>query len=322
MKVLLTGADGYIGRALARRLAAPGATLQGRAIELLTLCDLQLPQAPQAPTDPRVVRVAGSIANADVLAAATRVRPDVVFHLASVPSGQAEAQYTLGLDVNVHATMALVAALQGPTAPTLVFTSSIAVFGAPLPDRIDDDTPLRPALSYGAAKQMMEIFLADATRRGGVQARTLRLPGIVARPPTPTGALSAFSSALIRALVQRATYTCPVSPEATLWLLSLDACLDNLLHAANAPADQLGEQPVWTSPAQRVSIGALVQAFDAADPGAAAGIRYAPQPALEAQFGRLPPLTTTRADAAGFRHDGDLATLVRRAAAALTGTAV
>jgi D-erythronate 2-dehydrogenase len=315
MKVLITGADGYIGRALARHLAAPGATLQGRAIDQLTLCDLRLPEAPQAP---QVRAVAGSIADAAVIDAVTRNRPDVVFHLASVPSGQSESDYELGLKVNVHATLALVEAVRrGGAAPTFVFTSSIAVFGAPLPARIDDDTPLRPALSYGAQKQMAEILLADCTRRGFLHARSLRLPGIVARPPTPTGALSAFSSELIRALVEQRPYVCPVSASATLWLLSLQACIDNLVHAAQCPAERLGGHTVWTLPALRLSIGELVQAFEAERPGASALVSYRPDEALEAQFGRLPPLTTVRADAAGFRHDGSVAELIRRAARSL-----
>ena len=318
MKVLITGADGYIGRALSQRLAAPGAQLQGRPVEQLVLCDLRLPQAPPGA---HVQTVEGSVADPAVIEATTRHAPDVVFHLASVPSGQSESAYELGMDVNVHATMALVQALrrEGPP-PTVVFTSSIAVFGAPLPPRIDDDTPLLPGLSYGAAKQMMEIHLSDCTRRGFVKARSVRLPGIVARPPTPTGALSAFSSELIRALVARQPFVCPVSPEATLWLLSLQTCIDNLLHAAEASDEQLAGHTVWTLPALRVSIEALVHAFEAAHPGAAQQVTYRPDPVLEAQFGRLPPLFTPRADAAGFRHDGTVPQLVHRAALSLASS--
>ena len=313
MKVAVTGADGYIGRALSQRLAAPGAQLGGRPVTQLTLCDLQLPQAPAGART-----VAGSIADAAVIDALAQGVPDVVFHLASVPSGRAESDLDLGLQVNVQATLALLAALRRVQArPVLVFTSSIAVFGAPLPAQIDDDTPLVPTLSYGAQKQVAEILLDDAHRRGLLQARTLRLPGVVARPPTPTGALSAFSSVLIRALVAGQPCVCPVSPAATLWLMSLDCCVDNLVHAAQATAEQCHGRTRWTLPALRLSVAELVAGFEALRPGAAQRITYAPDAALEAQFGRLPPLRTPQAEAAGFRHDGSVARLVARAAAAL-----
>lgn len=319
MKVLITGADGYIGRSLARRLADPSARLRGQPITALTLCDLQLPEARTlSERMPQLRSMEGSIADAAVIDAIALNDPDIVFHLASVPSGQSEKDYGLGIDVNLLATVSLLNALRrNGNGPVVVFASSIAVFGAPLPERIDDDTPLSPSLSYGAQKQMAEILLADATRRGFVQGRSLRLPGIVARPPTPTGALSAFSSELMRALVQRQRYCCPVSPNATLWLLSLEACIDNLIHAAQCAPESLCGHTTWNLPALRLSIRDLVSALDDLDPGCAALVTYAPDSTLEAQFGRLPPLHTARADAAGFRHDGTVARLVRRAAASI-----
>lgn len=308
MNVLVTGAGGFIGRALAARLAAAGATLRGRPVRQLVLNDLRLDDSPD---DARVRRVAGSIADVSILDAVTEPPPDAVFHLAAVPSGAAQADYALGLSVNLLATVALAERLRAQgRAPTFVFSSSIAVFGAPLPPRIDDATPPAPTLSYGAEKLMCEILLADATRRGFVNARSLRLPGVVARPPAPTGALSAFSSDLIRALLQGRAYACPVSPRATLWLMSLERCIDNLVHAAECDAAPPPGLTAWTLPALRLSVAEIVEAC--AQGGLAPDIRYAPDAALEAQFGRLPPLATPAADAAGFRHDGDAASLLRR----------
>jgi nucleoside-diphosphate-sugar epimerase len=242
------------------------------------------------------------------------VPPDIVFQLAGVLSGQSEADYALGLRVNLHATLALMEVLrrQG-NASTVVFTSSISVFGAPLPSHIDDDTPLHPTLSYGACKQMCEFFLADSTRRGFAKARSVRLPGVVARPPTPTGALSSFASDLIRALAWGEPYTCPVSPNATMWLMSLECCVDNVLHAAQSTVGPPAGATAWTLPALRVRIKEIVQVCERMVPGSVDRIRYAPDTTLEAQFGRYPPLSTPAADAAGFRHDGDLQTLLRRA---------
>lgn len=316
MNVLITGAGGYIGQALSQRLAAPAASLAGRPIDRLTLCDLDIPGAPAGT---RVIT--GSVADATVIESLMDHVPDVVYHLASVPSGRSETDHELGLAVNLQATLDLLAALRRRQArPVVVFTSSIAVFGAPLPAHIDDDTPLRPALSYGAQKQVVEILLADATRRGQLQARSLRLPGVVARPPTPTGALSAFSSELIRALVAGHPYVCPVSPAATLWLLSLTQCIDNLVHAAQLNEAQHDGHTCWTLPALRLSVADLVAAFERQGADSTL-IRYAPDVGLEAQFGNLPPLQTRRAERAGFHHDGTVDVLVQRATAALAASA-
>ncbi|MCD0505164.1 SDR family oxidoreductase [Bordetella petrii] len=315
MNILVTGAGGYIGRALVERLCAMAELPGHGAPTRITLCDLALGEPP---SDPRVRGIEGSFADPKVLAAMTEPAPDLVFHLACVASGRAEEQFELGLQVNLAGSLQLLERLrQQGRSPGLVYTSSIAVFGAPLPGHVDDQTPAAPALSYGAHKLAMEILLADYTRRGFLQARTVRLPGIVPRPPAPNGAWSAFSSTLIRSLAAGQPCTMPVGPDATLWLMSRACCVDNLLNAAWLATQAPGARTAWTLPALRVSVRDIVAAFDARGDGTASTlVRYAPEPAIEAQFGSQPPLYTPAAEAAGFRHDGDLHRLLDHAAQA------
>lgn len=312
MNVLVTGANGYIGRALAERLVGLRDLPGYGTIDCITLCDLAFAQPP---TDARVRLVAGDFADKTTRAAMLDPAPHLVFHLASIASGRAELDFPLGLSVNLEAAIGLLEALriQG-NAPALVFSSSIAIFGAPLPGHVDDDTQPAPVLSYGAHKQVIEILLADYTRRGYIRGRAVRLPGIVPRPPMSNGAWSLFTSVLIRSLIQGQSCTLPVSPKATVWLMSLSCCIDNLLHAATLAARPAGARIAWTLPALRTSIGDIVAACDAQTEGVSSQrVRYNPDAHIEAQFGRLPPLDASDALRSGFRADPDLNTLMNRA---------
>jgi nucleoside-diphosphate-sugar epimerase len=310
-RVLLTGAGGYIGQALALVLQRQ---LQEGSLDSLTLCDLSLPPGDRAPG---LSRVEGDLADAQVLDAAVAARPDTVFHLAGITSRLAEERFALGLRANVTASIALFERLRDQQGcPVLVYASSIAVYGPPLPDVIDDDTPRSPALSYGAQKLMVETLLADYARRRWIDARSVRLSTVVARPSQAQVALSSFGSALLRDLAEGRTFECPVGPEATIWFLSLPQCVRNLLHASQVDGQALPAGRAWNLPALRATPAAIVDAL-AADYGAelASRITYKPQPALQAQFAQWPPLHTAVADRLGMRHDGDLRTLVRRALA-------
>ena len=243
---------------------------------------------------------------------------DVVFHLASIPGGLAERQYELGRQVNLDATLALLEQLrEQPHAARVVFASSVAVYGAPLPALVDDATPLKPTLSYGAQKLIGEILVNDFSRRGWIDGIALRLPGIVARPPTPSGLLSAFMSDIFWALQAGKPFTCPVSPQAVAWWMSVHCCVDNLLHAAQLPSKQQGSTRAVALPVLRLSISELVEALaDMYGADRRTLVRYEPNEALEAGFGRYPPITTTTAEALGFGHDGTIANLIRNATAA------
>ena len=311
--VLVTGAGGYIGHALAARLKA---ALQGGHIASLTLADLHFgADLVDAVNSAGLRCVKGDIGDPSVLAQATSPAPDTVFHLAGITSRAAQDDVALGLRVNVSHTMALFERLrlQGQV-PVVVCASSIAVYGVPLPAAVDDQTPLAPTMSYGAQKQMVEILLADYSQRGWLDGRAVRLASIVARPGTPHAALSAFSSDLIWEPAQGRHYSCPVSPDAMFWLLSLPACIECLLQAALVTQQQLPASRAWNLPALRICADALVQAVSRhLGRDISALIDYQPQPGLAAQFGAWPPLATDIANQLGMRHDGDLDTLVARA---------
>jgi len=317
MNFLITGANGFIGRALRERLLGVPESLPAalRRFGRMTLLDLNFP----GPEVTRVRRIPGSIADPKVIAQAFDSPVDVVFHLASIPGGMAEQNYELARQINLDATVALLEAARAQNiasarATTFVFASSIAVLGGPLPDAVDDRTAPRPTMSYGAQKWIGEILLEDFHRRGWIRGRALRLPGIVARPAERTGHLSAFLSDIIRELAQGGSFACPVSPDSSTWLMSLSCVVDNLIHAATMPDTGCQDTRVWTLPALRTSMTQLVEAIAAVyDPDAVKRVSYASNPALEAKFGRYPPLSTPAAERAGFRHDGDLESLVRRA---------
>lgn len=322
MKVLVTGAAGFVGALLAERLLADADAL-GRPLEQLLLADIRF--AGNA-ADPRVRHFEGSIADAGFIDRLAAEKPDLVFHLASIPGGAAERDQALGAAVNLHAAVGLLERLASADAPpVVVFTSTVAVYGAPLPALVDAATPLRPVTSYGAHKLMTEILLADMSRRGVLDGRCVRLPGIVARPPQANGHVSAFMSNIFHALRAGERFVCPVSPHASCWWMSAQRCVDNLLHAARIPAAALhGRARVWALPVLRLRIEEVVDRL-AARYGAdrLELVAYAPIEQVEAVFARQPPIDASEALALGFSDDGSADALVRRAlneAAALENT--
>lgn len=307
MHILITGANGFVGATLARRLRTDASAIG--AWSRLTLLDLSFSDVQT--DDPRVRQLSGSLHDPGLIAQALELPVDVVFHLASVPGGLAERDYTLGRQGNLDATQALLEALQSQDKPArVVFASTIAVYGSPLPDVVNDATALRPQLSYATQKLIGELLIDDFSRRGSIDGISLRLPGIVARPPQPSGLLSAFMSDVFWKLQAGAPFECPVSPGSTAWWMSVARCVDNLVHAATLPAQALRARRVFAMPVLRLSmeevIGGLQQRYGKGQ------VTFAPNEALEANFGRYPALHSEAALAIGLRHDGDLTQLIER----------
>ncbi|NRF70784.1 NAD-dependent epimerase/dehydratase family protein [Aquincola sp. S2] len=316
MHVLVTGANGFVGRALAARLAAAG-RLGDRALTRLSLLDMGFGDAPAR--EGLVHRHAGDLADAAMLDRALAGAPlDAVFHLASIPGGTAEADYALARRVNLDATLGLLErgraqVLVGGAAPVFIFASSIAVFG-PLSAPVTDDTLPRPQMTYGAQKLAGEILVDDFSRRGWVDGRSLRLPGVLARPPARTGQLSAFLSDIIRELAAGRPFVSPMSPQARTWASSLPNVVDNLLHAAVLDVMGQARRRTYTLPTSCFSMAELVDAIaqvHGAD--AVRRVRYEPDAAIEQRFGGFAPLHAQAALAAGFRADDSLVDLVRGA---------
>ena len=300
--ILVTGAGGFVGQALVRALANEyRVTATDRAA--LEFADVR-----------GVVTVEGDLDDPTLIASITAEPCDTVVHLATVPGGAAEADPARAARINVGASMSLIdAAAAHGNCPRLLFASSIAVFGDPMPARVDDDTAVSPMLRYGGHKAMMEEWIATLTRRGLVRGLSLRLPGIVARPLGPSGMKSAFLSNVFHDLKAGREIALPVSPGATCWLLSRPALIGQLVAALTLPDDPDGAR--LNLPAMRVVMGDLVAEVARQTASDANLVTYDSDPAIEAAFGKQPPFFTPRADALALRHDSSLPNLVRNALA-------
>ncbi|WP_244849769.1 D-erythronate dehydrogenase [Caballeronia sp. SL2Y3] len=261
MKILITGGAGFLGQRLAKRLLARG-TLDGQPVTEVLLLDVARPADASLLADSRVRAETGDIAERAVLERCIDGETRAIFHLAAIVSGQAEAEFDLGMRINLDASRTLLEVCRASGhAPRVVFTSSVAVYGGALPDIVQDDTALNPQTSYGTQKAIAELLLCDYSRRGFVDGRVLRLPTISVRPGKPNAAASSFASGIIREPLNGERSVCPVDGETRLWLLSPKSAVDALIAGCEIDRTEFGMRPIINLPGLSVSVNEMVAAL-------------------------------------------------------------
>jgi D-erythronate 2-dehydrogenase len=314
MHILITGAAGMIGRKLTARLVAEK-TLGNKPIDRLTLLDVGPPERPGNFAG-RVDTVAADIADPAAARVAFAGRPDVIFHLAAVVSGEAELDFEKGVHVNFDGSRALLEAIRAVGdgyRPRFVFSSSIAVFGAPFPESIPDDFALTPLTSYGTQKAMVELMLADYSRRGFVDGVGIRLPNIVVRPGKPNKAASGFFSSIIREPLNGEEAVLPVDDRVRNWHASPRAAVSFLLHAAALDGKDLAPRINLTMPGVCCTVAEQIASLRRiAGDKAAARIRRAPDPLVQRIVAGWPSrFDPRRALALGFKAEASFDEIIR-----------
>jgi nucleoside-diphosphate-sugar epimerase len=308
-KILITGGGGFLGSRLAARLAErdPGAKI--------VLLDIAFPGAgghPRAGGDP--IRITGDVSSPDVIAKALTKDTTSVFHLASVVSGGAELDFDLGYRSNLDGMRALLEACRGLDAPPrFVFSSSVAAFGGKLPRVLDDSTTPAPQTSYGTQKVIGEYLVADYTRKGFIDGRSLRLPTIVVRPGKPNLAASSFASAIIREPLTGVDVDCPVPETTGVWLLSPRRVVDAFIHAHDLPGSAWPTTRVVNLPGMTLTVREMLDAMGrVAGKETLARVRFVDDERIQGIVKTWPVrFTTEKALEMGFKPDATFDEVVR-----------
>lgn len=315
MKVLITGGAGFLGKRLAKRLLARRTLKNGQGqeekIDELVLFDV-VPA--EGFTDPRVKVVTGDIADPKALNAVVDSRTTSIFHLAAIVSSQAEADFDLGMRINVDALRLLFETCRRlGHCPRVVFTSSVAVFGGKLPEVVLNDTALNPKSSYGVQKAIGELMLSDFSRKGFIDGRGLRLPTISVRPGKPNKAASSFASGIIREPLHAEESVCPVTRDTRLWLLSPRQAIECLMFAHDLGSEAFAETRMVNLPGVSVTVGEMVETLGkVAGQAAVDKIRWESDATIQRIVGSWPGCwDMVRAHSLGFRGDADFESIVR-----------
>ena len=313
MRILITGAGGFIGTTLLRALLQDGKLVdrsgEARDIEEILVLDTHLPPT----ADPRLKRLQADLASPEVLRQIAAWRPDSVFHLAAVLTSAAEQDPARALAVNVSALADLIDTIGNRAAPPrLIFPSSIAVFGGLLPDHVDDDHLQRPQTSYGTHKAIAELMLADATRHGLIDARALRLPIVLVHPDPPTHSVSDRIAAMVRDSAAGRPSVCPLRADTKVPVVSVQTVARNLITLHDAAPEKLRGKRALNQPSLTVSMTDIVDAL-ARVLDSAPAIDFAPDAELKKIVDGWPKgFISTRAPSVGVTGDKSFDEIVEK----------
>jgi nucleoside-diphosphate-sugar epimerase len=302
MKILVTGAAGMIGRKFCEALVKRR-SIGSRAVDRLIMADAITPAEPAgAPFE--VNTLSADISEPRVAESFLADRPEIIYHLAAVVSGEAEADFDKGYRVNLSGTHQLFEAVrQAGYRPRVVFASSIAVFGTPFPETIPEDYALTPLTSYGTQKAIGEFLLADLSRRGFFDGIGIRFPTICVRPGKPNKAASGFFSSIIREPLKGEPAVLPVGEDVRHWFASPRAAVDFLFHAGALDLGQLGSRRTLNMPGISATVGEMISSLkNIAGAECAKLIRRQVDPAIQKMVDGWPQrIDASRALALGFR---------------------
>ncbi|KPL54204.1 NAD-dependent epimerase [Prosthecomicrobium hirschii] len=313
MHVLIIGAAGMVGRKLTERLVRDG-RLGATPITAMTLTDVIVPDRPEAPFP--IVALQGDLSVPGEAERLIAARPGAIFHLAAIVSGEAEADFEKGYRINLDGTRFLFDAIRlvgGGYKPRMVFTSSIAVFGAPFPEAIGDEFFTTPLTSYGTQKAMGELLLADYSRRGFFDGVGIRLPTICVRPGKPNKAASGFFSNIIREPLAGHEAVLPVDEDVRHWHASPRSAVGFLIHAATMDTAPLGARRNLTMPGLSVTVGEQIEALRrVAGDGVVARIRREPDQTIRGIVAGWPRnFDASRAESFGFTAEKTFDEIIR-----------